>query len=316
MLASLDAIRSILACPRCQGPLSGPVQRLRCDDPACGLTPAGQPFPLVGRWPVLVDFEQTILDRQQLLATGARTLVPRTEGWMQQLRRVLFEREGHQTPRMQRFRALLDGVERPLILVIGGGTVGRMVMPLYEHAETLVVGFDVYASVNTQFIADAHQIPLASDSVDAAIIVAVLEHVVDPWKVAEEIHRVLRPRGVVFAESPFMQQVHEGPYDFTRFTDSGHRYLFRRFEHVASGVSGGLGTQLAWSIERYVGALTRSSLASKATRLLFYWLHLTDGWIPESYALDGASALYFLGLKSNRTLTPRELVTYYRGAQR
>ena len=36
--------------------------------------------------------------------------------------------------------------------------------------------------------------------------------------------------GIVYAETPFMQQVHEGAYDFTRYTVLGHRYLFKKFK--------------------------------------------------------------------------------------
>jgi len=57
------------------------------------------------------------------------------------------------------------------------------------------------------------------------LVQAGLEHVRDLWQVVAEIHRVLKDDGLVYAETPFMQQVHEGPYDFTRFTESGHRYL-------------------------------------------------------------------------------------------
>ena len=40
----------------------------------------------------------------------------------------------------------------------------------------------------------------------------------DPPRVVAEMHRVLRPGGLLYAEIPFMQQVHEGAYDFTRYT--------------------------------------------------------------------------------------------------
>ena len=69
----------------------------------------------------------------------------------------------------------------------------------------------------------------------------MLEHVLEPELVVAEIHRVLMPDGLVYAGTPFMQQVHEGPYDFMRFTESGHRWLFRRFERLASGATGGPG---------------------------------------------------------------------------
>ena len=59
--------------------------------------------------------------------------------------------------------------------------------------------------------------------IDLVIIQAVLEHVMYPNKVVSEIYRVLKNDGLIYSETPFMQQVHEGPYDFSRFTESGHR---------------------------------------------------------------------------------------------
>jgi hypothetical protein len=32
-----------------------------------------------------------------------------------------------------------------------------------------------------------------------------------------------------------MQQVHERAYDFSRFTQSGHRWLFKRFSEINAG---------------------------------------------------------------------------------
>ena len=63
---------------------------------------------------------------------------------------------------------------------------------------------------------------------------------------------MLKGRGVVYAETPFMQQVHMGPYDFTRFTHSGHRRLFRRFEEVESGAVCGPGMALAWAYQYFL----------------------------------------------------------------
>jgi hypothetical protein len=119
----------------------------------------------------------------------------------------------------------------------------------------------------------------------------------------------------VYAETPFLQQVHAGPYDFSRFTSSGHRYLFRAFEEIAAGPVAGPGTQLLWSVDHLVRGLLRSQLAGKLARALFSWLRLLDRLIPTAYALDGASACYFLGRRANRELTPREIIGYYRGAQ-
>ena len=53
----------------------------------------------------------------------------------------------------------------------------------------------------------------------------------------KEIYRVLKSDGIVYIETPFMQQVHGGKYDFTRFTYLGHRRLFARFQEIESGIS-------------------------------------------------------------------------------
>ena len=50
---------------------------------------------------------------------------------------------------------------------------------------------------------------------------------------------VYKDDGLVYADTPFMQQVHMGRYDFTRFTYLGHRRLFRKFEEIDSGAVSG-----------------------------------------------------------------------------
>jgi SAM-dependent methyltransferase len=128
-------------------------------------------------------------------------------------------------------------------------------------AETHValVGFDIYGSENVQLIADAHQIPFADGTFDAVVIQAVLEHVLEPSVVVAEIWRVLKPNGYVYAETPFLQNVHEGAYDFTRFTESGHRWLFRDFELISSGPGNGPAAQLIWSASYFFWGLTRTA---------------------------------------------------------
>ena len=116
------------------------------------------------------------------------------------------------------------------------------------------------------------------------------------------------------AETPFLQQVHEGAYDFTRFTESGHRWLFRTFDAIDSGVVLGPGSQLLWSIEHVVRGTFRSVTAGVLVKMLLFWLRYFDALIPERYASDAASAVYFLGRKSETAIQPRDMIAYYKGA--
>jgi SAM-dependent methyltransferase len=221
--------------------------------------------------------------------------------------------ERHMRDLVARLRA---GAGRPRVLVVGGGTRNPGSEALYDDPGLDVIAFDIYPSPETQFIGDVHGLPIADGTVQAVSVQAVLEHVLDPWRAVNEIERVLAPGGLIYAVTPFLQHVHEGSWDFTRFTESGHRWLFRNFERLDSGVVAGPATAWVWSTEQLVRGLTRSFAAGKAARIALSWMHMLDRLIPESYAVDGASCLYFYGRLSGVPLDPSGAIRQYRGAQR
>jgi SAM-dependent methyltransferase len=320
MLQLSEMARSqLFVCPRCRAPVAFDDEHLVCTNADCRY--ASEPFPTVSGMPALVDFGNSVIDAGRLCATDGGSELRRDRSRLKQV--VSNAVSGRNTIADRTVRRMLDllksdrvgGLDktRIRILVVGGGSVGSGIEGLYADPDVDLIAFDVYASPLVQFVADGHAIPLAEGSVDGVIVQAVLEHVTDPWKVTEEIHRVLRTGGVVFAETPFMQQVHEGAYDFTRFTESGHRYMFRRFDHIDSGASIGAGTALAWSIEYFARALTRSRRAGRLVRLCFFWLRFADKLLDRKYSLDAASAVYFLGRKSEKEITQDAIVQYYQG---
>jgi len=58
------------------------------------------------------------------------------------------------------------------------------------------------------------------------VTTAMIEHVLYPEEVGAEICRILKVGGLLYSELPFIQPVHEGAYDFTKYTLFGHRHLF------------------------------------------------------------------------------------------
>ena len=148
--------------------------------------------------------------------------------------------------------ALLALTPGPRVLVIGGSIEGQGMEALAGNPACELVASDVSFGPLTALVCDAHDIPFEDGTFDGVVVQAVLEHVADPTRCVHEIHRVLKQDGMVYAETPFMQQVHMGPYDFTRFTHSGHRRLFRQFSEVASGPVGGPGMALAWSYQYFL----------------------------------------------------------------
>ncbi|KLK93518.1 hypothetical protein AA309_08635 [Microvirga vignae] len=305
-----------LHCPRCKFPLlsSRATHGWRCTNSICQMSTSE--FPVVDTVPVLIDFENSIVLREQVLANRASSPVKRRVGWAQKLKKSLLRTEGPTEANATRFLSELKATyAHPIILVIGGGEIGNGAQALYSDPDVTVFGTDIYKSELTHFVSDGHQLPLADSSVHGVWIQAVLEHVLTPSDVVAEIYRVLSPGGLVYAETPFMQQVHEAAYDFTRFTPSGHRWLFRRFEEIEAGITRGPGTALLWSIRYFSAGIFKSSKFGLVTALLFFWLKHFDRVSSKRHSYDGPSGSFFLGKKSSRSLMPRDMLSYYRGAQ-
>jgi SAM-dependent methyltransferase len=315
-----EGLFEILRCPRCgsdisdhsQGPSEGPF---RCQNERCALS--AHSFPMLGTVPVLVDFEESILTRDSILVTGGGSYKDRRAGILQRIAQwMLVSRQAPTDVNAKRFLSEVKRLAKvPNILVIGGGSIGNKADSLYSDPGVHLFGSDIYKSSLTDLIADGHQLPISSNSVHGVWIQAVLEHVLDPWKVVGEIRRVLVPGGLVYAETPFMQQVHEGPYDFTRFTLSGHRWLFRAFQEIDSGITSGPATVMLWSIRYLVGAIVGNYKIGTLAALSMSWIRLFDRFVKKSYAEDGPSGVYFLGRGSDRLLSRSEIVAFYRGPQ-
>jgi SAM-dependent methyltransferase len=314
-----DVLDRLLRCPcplHHQVVVDRPSARVVCTHEHCPLE-GRQTFPIVDGQPILIDFEHSIVDEAVTIQGQAPCLVPRPVGWQKALSRLIFGDKPGARRNAARFLELLNTRDRDrLVLVIGGAQIGDGSESLYRRDGARIIAFDVYKSEHTQFVADAHSIPISDGQVDGVWIQAVLEHVLSPEQVVLEIGRVLKPGGLVYAETAFMQQVHEGPYDFTRFTESGHRWLFRRFELIDSGVERGPLTAVLWSIRYALAGLIRSRNIATLICLPFFWLRYLDHLMPKSYAVDAACDVYFLGRKSGATLRPKDMIAAYAGAQR
>jgi SAM-dependent methyltransferase len=321
-VARLEDHVALLRCPRCGAELErATLGGWRCARDRCSYSQS--PFPTCAGLPALVDFEHSVLSAEALVRSAGAEQISRerpASALKQRLVALIEPRNRTAERSTQRLLGMLrEGASRrqrrPLVLVVGGGRVGSGIEALYQAPDIDVLGFDIYAGPSVQFIADAHRIPLADGAVDAVVVQAVLEHVLEPPLVVSEIERVLAPSGLVYADTPFMWPVHEGPYDFTRYTDSGHRYLFRSFELIDSGAVAGAGLQLALSLESFVRSLTRSRTAGAIVRLALFWLPLLDRYLDPRHSLDGAASVYFLGRRAEQPLAPRSILEYYRGAQ-
>ncbi|MGB9592462.1 MAG: methyltransferase domain-containing protein, partial [Candidatus Kryptoniota bacterium] len=83
---------------------------------------------------------------------------------------------------------------------------------------------------------------IESCTYDSAICLEVLEHVPNPQQAIKEIHRILKPSGIVIISVPHLSRLHNIPHDYFRFTIYGITYLLQSagFEIIDIKVKGGL----------------------------------------------------------------------------
>src|SRR5207302_170880 len=62
-------------------------------------------------------------------------------------------------------------------------------------------GCDIQRGTNVDFVTDIHRLPFDDNSVGTVVCVEVLEHVFDPIRAVQEIHRVLQPGGIAVLTS-------------------------------------------------------------------------------------------------------------------
>jgi len=93
-----------------------------------------------------------------------------------------------------------------------------------------------------------------------------------PQRVVREIHRVLRPHGVLYVEVPFLEGFHADPDDYQRFTFRGLDVLLRRFEILDREVCVGPSSALNWILREYPGAWFRRPRLALAAKFFAAWV--------------------------------------------
>lgn len=118
----------------------------------------------------------------------------------------------------------------------------------------------------------------------------------------------------------FVPTVHEGAYDFTRYTLIGHRRLFLNFEDVSSGVLAGPGTVFAWSLEALIRCVLdrvlfgRWQLVAKLiSRVIAMPFKYLDYFFLEERYADFSSYTFFLGKRTNEKREDSVLLSSYKG---
>ena len=275
-------------------------------------------YPIYKGIPILINEENSLFRSKDFLKIKRTTLkIPNNTIIKSKIKKLIpkITRSINSAANYSKLMEKLKGEQRN-ILIIGGSIEGFGIDKLYGIDSYNIIESDVTHGPLTKIIFDCHDIPYENNVFDAIVCQAVLEHVLEPDRCVSEIHRVLKDDGYVYAETPFMQQVHFGAYDFTRYTYLGHRYLFKNFECIDSGMTHGPATALAWSIKYFFNSFFISHKIKVIVDILLcyllFWLKYIDYLLIKRDCYDAALGFYFIGRKSNHTITGRELIKMYR----
>jgi SAM-dependent methyltransferase len=101
---------------------------------------------------------------------------------------------------------------------------------LFPHSTTL----DIFAGCEPDILHDlnAPPYPIPDDAYDLVVCLHVLEHVQNLVGATTELHRVLKPGGLLFVEVPYFTSVHF-------YTDPTHVHAFtsKSFEYYVEGTA-------------------------------------------------------------------------------
>jgi len=115
-----------------------------------------------------------------------------------------------------------------------------------------IYNVDIFNYENVDLTCDIMNLPIKDSSVDYVFNIAVLEHVPEPEKAVAEIYRILKPGGYIYTVFPFMQGFHASPYDFSRRTSEGLKYLHKEFEKEELSCLGGPTSGMLWILQDWI----------------------------------------------------------------
>jgi len=103
--------------------------------------------------------------------------------------------------------------------------------PAGARVETLDISPDAGCTYVADLCRTNSNIP--NDRFDIVVCTEVLEHTVQPFDAVRELHRILKPEGVLLLSTPYNFRIHGPLPDCWRFTEHGLRVLLDRFEILA-----------------------------------------------------------------------------------
>ncbi|MGH1398892.1 MAG: class I SAM-dependent methyltransferase [Alphaproteobacteria bacterium] len=96
-----------------------------------------------------------------------------------------------------------------------------------------ITQIDIDPARNPDIVGDICDLKtIKDDSIDAAFVMEVLEHVKDPFAAMKELKRIVKPGGQLILSTPFIFPIHDAPHDYFRYTKFGLQHLLKNFQDI------------------------------------------------------------------------------------
>ena len=100
------------------------------------------------------------------------------------------------------------------------------------------VGLDMRAGPGVDRVENVERLSCADGSAGTVLCLNTLEHVADIYAAAVQMHRVLKPGGVLLMTTPFDFVIHDHPHDYWRFTPQALELLTKDYPTRLIGYQG------------------------------------------------------------------------------
>ena len=142
--------------------------------------------------------------------------------------------------------------------------------------QSAMVNLDVTPVTGPDVVGDGYHLPFRDSTFDLIMCDYVIEHVPDPEKFIAAARTALRDGGIFYFETPFLQPMHGGDADFTRWTRRGFIKAATRggLNVTKSGIHLGPAFTLFWVLNEWLAIVFSFGVPAlfKILNYIFRWL--------------------------------------------
>lgn len=201
----------------------------------------------------------------------------------------------------------LVGANRPLLRLLESYTDSHAMLNVgagETRYKAGIVNVDIFPGKGVDVLATAEALPFEAESFDLVILQDVIEHVSNPEMVRSEIERVLKKKGRLYVQVPFVFPFHHSPGDNFRFTINGIEAYFSNFTLSEKGICCGPSVALVNAISSYLSIVFSFNVWKLRQALWFLFrflltplifLDLIVARFPHAHYF--CSEIYFVGEK-------------------